>query len=346
VSLTDASNCIWTSQVPVTQPADLFITVESSRDVLCFGAQDGRVDITVNGGVAPYLFEWSNGDSGEDLVGAAAGSYSLTVTDSTGCEAVFATNVSQPFPLEAVLTATDASCFGEEDGQVSAVVSGGTPPYTLIWPGFSNDPILTGLGAGTYTLLAEDANGCRIFESAFVDQPDEILSDAYTDKPDFTVVYGYPVLLGVNVDPPSNYIFNWSPVETIDDPSLQVATARPLAFTTFLIEVEDINTGCGAIDSVSIQVEFPQDLGIPNAFSPNGDGNNETFFEILQLNIELLELQIFNRWGEVVYAGLGPWDGTFKGQPLNPGTFVYLMKFRNKISDETFERYGSVALIR
>ena len=95
---------------------------------MCFGGNDGSIDITVLGGTAPYFYSWSNGASIEDI-NLAAGSYAVTVTDSNNCSETLTIIVSQPASTLSLGTIIqDVSCFGGDNGEIDLIVSGGTNP--------------------------------------------------------------------------------------------------------------------------------------------------------------------------------------------------------------------------
>jgi gliding motility-associated-like protein len=83
--------------------------------------------------------------------------------------------------------------------------------------------------------------------------------------------------------------------------------------------------GCTTTDNVTLNVIPVVELYWPNAFSPNGDGNND-FYMPYGSNVKLIEWKIFNRWGEKVFQSTSffqGWDGTYKGEMQNPQLFVY-----------------------
>lgn len=140
--------------------------VLAATDLTCNGDASGAVDATVTGGVTPYTFAW-NGPSGfsattEDVADLAAGAYSLQVTDDAGCNAALATvTVIEPDAIGLVLASDSAT------GSVSVLASGGTPPYTYLWndSSASTTDTVSGLVAGTYTVVVTDANGCETTDS-------------------------------------------------------------------------------------------------------------------------------------------------------------------------------------
>ncbi|MBK8556398.1 MAG: SprB repeat-containing protein [Lewinellaceae bacterium] len=159
VIVTDANGCTGTQSAVVTQPTDIMLT-KVVTNVNCYGGSNGSIDLSVAGGTPGYTYAWSNGFTGQDPSGLAAGTYTVTVTDSHGCTKVTSAVVGQPTDIVLTKVVTDANCYGSADGSINLSVSGGTPGYTYLWSnGFAGqDP--NGLVAGTYTVTVTDSHGC------------------------------------------------------------------------------------------------------------------------------------------------------------------------------------------
>jgi hypothetical protein len=145
--------------------ADQIVTVQifsvpaTVSNVSCFGGNDGSIDANPNG-VAPFNYVWSNGASSEVISGLTAGSYSVTVTDANGCIASATFEVGQPLaPLAATISSTPALCFAL-DGTAGVNVSGGTAPYTYLWNNGGSTSMISGVAAGSYSVLITDNEGC------------------------------------------------------------------------------------------------------------------------------------------------------------------------------------------
>jgi len=121
------------------------------------------------------------------------------------------------------------------------------------------------------------------------------------------------------------------------DGSLSVAPERR---TTYYVTVTTAE-GCKAVDSVTVDVSG--DPFIPNAFSPNGDGKNDVF-KLWAEDALLIDLQVFNRWGQLVYSGQDGWDGTYAGGDCEIGTYYYRCSYR--VYDKQYQITGDVLLIR
>lgn len=118
----------------------------------------------------------------------------------------------------------------------------------------------------------------------------------------------------------------------------------------FRAEVIDAN-GCLQTQNTSVSVENNVKVIIPNAFSPDGDGNNDRFRPVSKgsTGIEIVSFQIYNRWGNLVYNnenGLEGWDGTYNGDKAPAETYVYKISYRSLANSEVTSNVGEVTLLR
>ena len=166
----------------------------------------------------------------------------------------------------------------------------------------------------------------------------------------------------------------WYPSGVASDSTLGCApciagdslTVSPF-FTTNYVATYSLN-GCSVSDTVLVTVNFASQvlIELPNSFSPNGDGENDFFRVLTNVDkdrnftnnanngfeeggaIAEIDMRIFNRYGQMVFRTTNPhegWDGTFKGKPLNPATYTYIMNFRT-IDGRSGDRSGNVTLFR
>jgi len=161
---------------------------------------------------------------------------------------------------------------------------------------------------------------------------------------DTTIHYGDSVRLDTEGDA---VYWIWSPVTYLDDPLAKDPLARPLETTLYQVVGID-QYGCRDTADVLINVDFRSKANMPNAFSPNGDGNNDVF-KIANREFEkMTEFKVFNRWGQLVYDGNDPdkgWDGTFKGQPAPMDTYHYIIRLIYPDATEKVFK-GDVLLLR
>jgi len=150
VTVTDANGCITTQNFTVTEPVALVGNSSVINPILCAGGM-ATVSVSATGGTAPY--------TGTGSFSQSEGPQTYTVTDANGCTSTTISTITEPTPLSAVTTSTD-EMMGM-DGTATVTVSGGTPNYMYYWmPGGATTPAITGLAAGTYSIMILDANGC------------------------------------------------------------------------------------------------------------------------------------------------------------------------------------------
>ena len=141
-------------------------------------------------------------------------------------------------------------------------------------------------------------------------------------------------------------IYSWLPDEEIECSNCQVTTASPLDSTTYTVYLTDEN-GCKANSSMVVYVNFIEAVGVPSAFSPNGDGSNDVLF-VKGLGLAAVNLVIYNRYGEVVFEtsdqNIG-WDGTFKNKNENPGVFTWVLHY-DYVTGKKGMTKGNTTLIR
>ena len=158
-----------------------------------------------------------------------------------------------------------------------------------------------------------------------------------------TITKGQSV--GLNIT--SGAIYYWCPVMGLNCDTCQNPVASPMASTWYKGTVTS-KAGCKSTDSVLITVdEKCGDLFVPNAFSPNGDGQNDLF--LVKGNcVENFYMTIFDRWGNKLFESQNindGWDGTYKDHPMNTGTYVYYLK-ATMFDKSTVEKKGTMALVR
>ncbi len=174
VTTSDFMGCVVTRTVFVNQPAPL-LPVTTSTNSTC-GNANGIGQVSVSGGIAPYTYQWlPAGGTGSVTTAVASGVYSVMVTDANNCSQTQVLSINDTGgPNASIFSTTNVSCFGGNDGSASASVVGGVGPYTYTWsPSGGNNPVATGLTAGTYYITVKDDNGCifSTISGAVITQP-------------------------------------------------------------------------------------------------------------------------------------------------------------------------------
>ncbi|MFB6305878.1 MAG: SprB repeat-containing protein, partial [Flavobacteriales bacterium] len=187
IEVTDADSCIVSDTVSIGNIPPGRATISNTTDVSCNGACDGTATVSMSGGNPDFDYEWfsvSSGSIGQDTstaTGLCAGDYYVVVTDTHTCTSVSDTvTITEPAPLTATTSVTDATCNSACDGNISATPSGGTSPYSYQWDDNlgQTDSTATGLCAGIYTVTITDDNGCTITATDTVDEPAPIEIDS------------------------------------------------------------------------------------------------------------------------------------------------------------------------
>ena len=141
-------------------------------DATCFGDNDGFIDLTPAGGVAPYSYQWSNDSTTQDLDSLIAGDYSLVLTDDNLCTAEVTLTINEPAaPISVTADSSNISCFDGNDGFIDITVAGGNGSYSYVWSNAAVTEDLTDLFVGTYTVDVQDFKGCATSLTMTLTQP-------------------------------------------------------------------------------------------------------------------------------------------------------------------------------
>lgn len=347
----DGNNCISIGQVTIFEPDTLTISLDST-DVLCHGENTGTATVTAQGGIIPYSYLWSSSPSQNTTTatGLPLGTYQVTVTDDNGCTAIGAIGVDEPPLLEIIdITPTDPICYDGTDGFAEATATGGLGNLSYQWSTIptQNTSTAADLSSGTYELTVTDENNCTVSEEVVITDPEPVVVDIV---PDTTIIsFGQNAQLSTQIIRAAYGAnsFSWDNTGDLNCLSCPDPTASPLATTTYTVEFIDA-LGCTATASAVVVVDpIDKSLYAPNAFSPEGDGTND-FFHIYGLGIEYIELKIFNRWGELLFESYNladGWDGTYRGERMLPGVYVYRVE-AFYLDGDTRRLHGSFLLIR
>lgn len=351
----DSKGCAENVAVTLHDPAQLMVDTVVTQ-ITCANALDGAITASGIGGTPGYTYSWSPVSSSSSTVtGLAPGSYTVLVTDAHGCTATNTVVLVAPPPITVTsLGADSVSCVGSTDGQAQITVTGGTPgltpPYTYTING--GTPQESGsfydLAAGVYQLVATDGQGCHLDTSVTVETP--LAVNVAVNPLDTTLELGSSITLNILVDNPGGQTitgYAWSPAAGLTCVDCPAPVATPYQRQDYTVVVT-YGKNCTATAHSTVRVDHGPDTYIPNAFSPNGDDNND-FFTVYGSGLKTVTMRVFNRWGEKVFDSgdnqWASWDGTYKGVLQPPAVYTYVVELtyldgQKKIKD------GSLTLLR
>lgn len=273
-------------------------------------------------------FLWSTGSTAPTQLVNSPGLYSLQITVN-GCSSTAAVNVNyKPAPV-LDLGPDTTLCTGK-----TLVLNATNANATYLWQDGSDQPELTVANPGVYTVKVIE-NGCDTTGSITVSY---ITAPVVNLGNDTTICVTQGLLLNASY-PYSAYL--WQDGSTMA--GYNVSQAGLYAVT--------VTNNCGSTsDSIRVQYEnCACKFYIPNAFSPNNDGSNDVFKPKYICLFSNYECMLFNRWGQQVFSSQNPangWDGTFKGQQQPPGTYVWVIRYKDNLTGKQMQRTGTVILIR
>ncbi|GAA4816255.1 hypothetical protein GCM10023308_11330 [Marinicella pacifica] len=169
VTVTDNNGGNDAASVTITEPTAVVATAVVDNNVSVNGGNDGQATASGSGGVPPYTYAWSDGQTTATATNLIAGVYSVTVTDNNGGTDATSVTITEPTPLTATITnVVDESVPGAADGSATVSASGGVPPYSYLWSNGGTTATINGLTAGSYTVTVTDDNGATASPAAAV----------------------------------------------------------------------------------------------------------------------------------------------------------------------------------
>ena len=252
MTLTDAKGCTTTATETILQVSSpISVSITSLTQVSCQGAMDGSATLSATGGVGPYTFVWNTTpvQIGSTASGLAAGMYTVTVTDFQGCSSSQTVTITEPSILTATNTTSNLICPNGNNGSITAIVSGGTAPYTYSW---NTTPVQTGatinnLSAGTYLATITDSHGCTTSTGATMTSTNTTVIASANVVSDVTCYGAFTGSASASATGGvSPYSYSWSP-----GPAQSTPFASNLSAGIYTVTVSD-NNGCSGTASVTI----------------------------------------------------------------------------------------------
>ncbi|MDF1546754.1 MAG: SprB repeat-containing protein [Bacteroidales bacterium] len=177
VKVYDNNFCLEEKEITIKQPASPIRISKIIKPVNCFGGSDGKIEISISGGQAPYDYLWPDSSDNKNLPDIQAGSYELTITDKNNC--VVKEIIAVPEPETAIssrIQKKDVSCFAGADGEINLEVSGGNSPFSYQWSNGQTKAALNKLKPGHYFVKITDKNNCPAFDTVEIIAPESPLT--------------------------------------------------------------------------------------------------------------------------------------------------------------------------
>jgi gliding motility-associated-like protein len=354
VTASDANNCTVVKDIIITAPPSINITA-TATNVLCFGESNGTITASATGGTNPYNYTitpdgvtFQQSANGQ-FANQPAATYTVIVTDNNLCADSTNVIITEPTQLTTTMAAIDVSCYGYTDGQVIAVANGGTPLYNYTFStGIQNsNGIVVGLAPGNYNVTVTDGNGCTTSQSATILEPAPV--EVIALPAGTQVNLGESLPLQVTTNQTGNATYYWQPSQGLTCYDCDAPTFNGIYTTTYYVTAYTAG-GCTGTSSITVTVIPNYNLYIPNAFTPNGDGTNDTWKIFGNMaGLKQMNVKVFNRIGEKVFESNDinfEWDGTYLGKIAPNGVYTYVAEFvwLNNHSDNRYK--GSVTLLR
>ncbi|HEY6502739.1 MAG TPA: YCF48-related protein [Chitinophagaceae bacterium] len=325
-------------------------STETATNASCTNTTSGTITVNAAGAIAPYTYsiDGVNFQTSNTFTGLTQGPKTVTVRES-GCGRTIVKTVNVGFTDNLTLTASNDTlvCSG---APVPMLATANSATATYSWApagGLSanniSNPVATVTAPTTYTVTAT-LNGCVRTEPVSITiKPNPIINAG----PDKTIVEGDETqLTGSGISNPVSIA--WAPAGSIlSGANSYTATAKPLVTTDYTLTVRNTDN-CTSTDVATVTV-IPYCVNVMNAFTPNGDGNNDRWMVTNGAPCSKdIQVAIYNRYGNVIYTSnnyANDWDGTFKGKPVADGTYYYTVTYHT-ITGKRVTKKGDVTILR
>lgn len=247
ITATDQNGCTLDSSFTLTDPSALAVDSVLADSLLCNGDNNGSAEVFASGGTGALSYSWSSGSSLSNESNLSAGDYFVTITDANSCTLIETVTIPEPAALTAVMSGTDETTAGANDGSATSTPSGGTGSYTYLWNNSGTTQTISGLSPGSYIVTVSDANGCDHIDSTFVNAAGCTLVIDSTEQTNVACFGGNEGTASVFASNGSGtYSYAWSNGQTTQ-------TATGLTAGSFGVTVtDDLVTGCKKSTAVII----------------------------------------------------------------------------------------------
>ena len=286
---------------------------------------------------------WSTGETAP-TISKGPGTYQLTVTDYNLCTTVSSITIKEAPPIEYLVEPYDPLCSDDRGRIIMQRVQGGIPPVRYLLNSIENKSgIFDNLSPGQYVATFIDAIGCEIKDTIII-LPAAAFDVSVTNL--IEIDKGASVLV--------NYTATQGQIQNIRfDPNLDISQEgnalrimgnQDRDYTITFID----SNGCEVTHQLQIRIIDHEEFFIPNLFSPNHDNVNDTWQPTIGTSLEVLQIAVYDRWGESVFSTSDRntgWNGLCRSKPCLPGVYVYMIQVKDK-TGKTKTYSGDLTLVR
>ena len=352
-TFTSVLGCDSTSTVTLSNLPQVTLNFPDASIIpTCPGGSFGSATVSVSGGVATN-YDWSVAGAGNapTINNVPAGTYTVTVTDGNNCTTEGSVTIGEIDELQITTDFISPTCPGDSDGVLEILNPGPNWMISLNGGAFQSNSVFTGLLGGVYDITIQDGDCTYSNNIGIVNDPP---GTAITGQVFDGTTYPDSASILVSINSPNTIDdISWSPTTGMSCTDCLNPSILPLTESSdYTITVTD-SEGCVTSFTFNINITIPcnpDEVPIPNAFTPDGDGVNDTFGAVINEGIEeVTNVRIYNRWGNVVFESETgeEWDGMDGSKNAPSDVYVYVINIRCTIGEEKLTvKSGDVTLIR
>lgn len=364
LTVTDANGCTVSGIATVEEPLDSISIGYTATPVNCGNTNDGTATALPINGTPAYSYQWdasAGNQTGATATNLTSGTYTVTITDALGCTA---TALGIFVPANIAIDTSSITLVAVDSMLDCDLVPTGilrvntTNTYTYLWSNGTTNQQADGLAAGPYAVTVSNNQNCSVVLYDTITAPFVPTINPYIDVFNNTSSSGASgdvFNIGAGNDQTSLGVqYDW----TVSDanavianplqPNSTVTANNSGTYRLSLTATANDATACQDTGSVVLVIESVF-LGMPTAFTPNGDGVNDVFRPIGLTGEDIMSFKIYNRWGQIVYQGDNlendGWDGTFQGVEQPTEEYVFILEYRIG-NQEPQARKGGFTLVR
>lgn len=349
LTVKDANGCIDDTLIAVTEPPNsLQLLLLGIKDISCLDVNDGAITVTSQFGTQPLQFYLNGVLQGNDTLfnNLSPGEYVVIVYDSIGCKSTgkYTVKPSDRKPVILIDSIQNVVCAGDHNGLIDWHAEDCFPPYRYIVnaTNYGHTSEASNITNGSYYIQVLDTLGCYSDTTVDIKAGNQLLPIVNATPASCTGI-GDDGKASVTVTGGTEpYSYKWTGT------SSYLASVNSLQYGNHWVYVKD---SLGCTDSTQFEITYNPCcvVNLPNAFSPNGDDINDLFRVIKYGYISLISLEVYNRWGNMVFRTTdiqNGWDGKYKGADADIDTYFYIVRFKCPLNDDVILQKGDVILVR